>query len=201
MLLFTLKEHSPKPSILSLQERFQDTTTSYGHRDQQCHMTKDTSTNAKQETGIFRSKIKNLGYSSKADTTSNQHFSSGYSSKETGGPATYGGGKVVTSTVYNPKKLTFGFGEIGYHPKIQRPSLLGNSVNSDKPITHGTVLEFVDFVDLYRSFSLRVRKDLKDLFEQFAVVQPAIERKMPGGYLQFLCFSSSKYFKMKTKLL
>ncbi|KAF6199527.1 hypothetical protein GE061_007553 [Apolygus lucorum] len=36
-------------------------------------------------------------------------------------------------------------------------------------ITHETQLDFVDFVALFRSFSLRARKDLKDLFDQFSM--------------------------------
>nr|CAD7593770.1 unnamed protein product [Timema genevievae] len=36
-------------------------------------------------------------------------------------------------------------------------------------ITHETQLDFVDFVALFRSFSLRARKDLRDLFEQQAI--------------------------------
>uniref|UniRef100_A0A8D9BY52 Phosphoinositide phospholipase C n=2 Tax=Cacopsylla melanoneura TaxID=428564 RepID=A0A8D9BY52_9HEMI len=35
-------------------------------------------------------------------------------------------------------------------------------------ITHETTLDFTDFVLIFRSFSLRMRKDIKDLFEQFA---------------------------------
>ncbi|XP_073996296.1 uncharacterized protein isoform X2 [Rhodnius prolixus] len=35
-------------------------------------------------------------------------------------------------------------------------------------ITHETQLDFVDFVALFRSFSLRARKDLKDLFDLFS---------------------------------
>ncbi|RZF45196.1 hypothetical protein LSTR_LSTR009967 [Laodelphax striatellus] len=36
-------------------------------------------------------------------------------------------------------------------------------------ITHETQLDFVDFVALFRSFSLRSRKDLRDLFDQLAL--------------------------------
>ncbi|XP_046989883.1 1-phosphatidylinositol 4,5-bisphosphate phosphodiesterase epsilon-1-like [Schistocerca americana] len=36
-------------------------------------------------------------------------------------------------------------------------------------ITHETQLDFVDFVALFRSFSLRARKDLRDLFDQLAI--------------------------------
>ncbi|XP_067003645.2 1-phosphatidylinositol 4,5-bisphosphate phosphodiesterase epsilon-1 isoform X2 [Anabrus simplex] len=36
-------------------------------------------------------------------------------------------------------------------------------------ITHETQLDFIDFVALFRSFSLRARKDLRDLFEQLAI--------------------------------
>jgi len=37
-------------------------------------------------------------------------------------------------------------------------------------ITQSSVLSFVDFVDLFRAFALRMRKDLRDLFEQQATV-------------------------------
>ncbi|XP_059477759.1 uncharacterized protein LOC132198045 isoform X2 [Neocloeon triangulifer] len=37
-------------------------------------------------------------------------------------------------------------------------------------ITNETQLDFIDFVNLFRSFSLRLRKDLRELFEQFATV-------------------------------
>lgn len=35
-------------------------------------------------------------------------------------------------------------------------------------ITHSTQLSFLDFVDLFKSFGLRCRKDLKDLFDQMS---------------------------------
>ena len=35
-------------------------------------------------------------------------------------------------------------------------------------ITHSTQLSFLDFVDLFKSFGLRCRKDLKDLFDQLS---------------------------------
>ena len=45
--------------------------------------------------------------------------------------------------------------------------------NKNHSITHSTRLSFFDYVDLFRSFSLRSRKDLRDLFEQFAIGKPA----------------------------
>uniref|UniRef100_T1IQR7 Phosphoinositide phospholipase C n=1 Tax=Strigamia maritima TaxID=126957 RepID=T1IQR7_STRMM len=44
-------------------------------------------------------------------------------------------------------------------------------------ITHATQLDFIDFLDLFRAFSLRTRKDLKDLFEQMAT-QPKIVKEL-----------------------
>lgn len=45
--------------------------------------------------------------------------------------------------------------------------------NKNNSITHSTRLSFFDYVDLFRSFSLRSRKDLRDLFEQFAIAKPS----------------------------
>lgn len=57
----------------------------------------------------------------------------------------------------------------------RRSSVLGKHIfgeNKNNPITHSTRLSFFDFLDLFRSFCLRSRKDLRDLFEQFAVAKP-----------------------------
>ncbi|PVD29971.1 hypothetical protein C0Q70_09232 [Pomacea canaliculata] len=45
---------------------------------------------------------------------------------------------------------------------------------SSASITHSTQLSFLDFVDLFKSFGLRCRKDLKELFEQIAVPRQSI---------------------------
>lgn len=45
--------------------------------------------------------------------------------------------------------------------------------NKSSSITHTTRLSFFDFLDLFRSFALRSRKDLRDLFEQFAIAKPS----------------------------
>src|ERR1700743_2673665 len=42
-------------------------------------------------------------------------------------------------------------------------------------ITHSTILSFFDFIDLFKAFNLRCRKDLGDLFERLAVSEPALE--------------------------
>ncbi|XP_052770885.1 1-phosphatidylinositol 4,5-bisphosphate phosphodiesterase epsilon-1-like [Mya arenaria] len=58
----------------------------------------------------------------------------------------------------------------------RRSSVLGKHLlgeNKNNSITHSTRLSFFDFVDLFRSFSLRSRKDLRDLFDQFALTKPS----------------------------
>ena len=74
---------------------------------------------------------------------------------------------------FHPSKLTFRFIESGYRPRNNRRLSMGSVTSSDNPIMHSTVLELMDFVDLFKAFALRCRKDLKDLFEQVAVQEPA----------------------------
>lgn len=82
-------------------------------------------------------------------------------------------------TVFKPKHLTFNFSGTGYRPRnLRRLSLGGRNSDQNKPITHSTVLSFLDFIDVFKSFALRSRKDLKDLFDQFAPSQPSIEKKL-----------------------
>ena len=88
-------------------------------------------------------------------------------------------GKFAPITVFKPKNLTFNFIKSGYRPRNRRRlSLGGRSSDPNKPITHSQSLDFLDFVDLFRAFSLRCRKDLKDLFEQVAISKPSIEKKL-----------------------
>lgn len=51
--------------------------------------------------------------------------------------------------------------------------------NKINDITHSTQLAFLDFVDLFKSFSLRCRKDLKELFEHFATMRVADTLQTP----------------------
>ncbi|XP_064631376.1 uncharacterized protein LOC135489776 isoform X2 [Lineus longissimus] len=56
--------------------------------------------------------------------------------------------------------------------RARRLSLgIRKSPGNMKPITHSTQLEFLDFVDLFKSFYMRLRKDLREIFEQFAVTK------------------------------
>ena len=58
----------------------------------------------------------------------------------------------------------------------RRTSCLGKNLteegNKNNSITHSSRLTFFDFLDLFRAFMLRSRKDLRDLFEQFAITKP-----------------------------
>lgn len=43
-----------------------------------------------------------------------------------------------------------------------------------EPLTQAAELDFSDFVALYKSFSLRARKDLREIFKQFAVTRKSL---------------------------
>lgn len=56
---------------------------------------------------------------------------------------------------------------------------VGTGDNKMSSITHSTQLTFLDFVDLFKAFGLRCRKDLKDLFEQFAMTPKPNDKDIP----------------------
>ncbi|XP_071091113.1 1-phosphatidylinositol 4,5-bisphosphate phosphodiesterase epsilon-1-like [Haliotis cracherodii] len=72
---------------------------------------------------------------------------------------------------FRPRSLTFSFTN-RYRSRRRRMSLgCKTGDNKTNSITHSTQLSFLDFVDLFKAFGLRCRKDLKELFEQFAVTK------------------------------
>ncbi|CAL1528797.1 unnamed protein product, partial [Lymnaea stagnalis] len=68
---------------------------------------------------------------------------------------------------FRPRSLTFSFTS-RYRSRRRRMSLGCRSGDKAGSITHSTQLSFLDFVDLFKSFGLRCRKDLKDLFDQMS---------------------------------
>jgi hypothetical protein len=69
--------------------------------------------------------------------------------------------------------------------KRRRISLgVGTGDNKMSSITHSTQLTFLDFVDLFKAFGLRCRKDLKDLFEQFAMTPKPNDKDIPVNRTQ-----------------
>ncbi|CAG5127270.1 unnamed protein product, partial [Candidula unifasciata] len=68
---------------------------------------------------------------------------------------------------FRPRSLTFSFTS-RYRSRRRRMSLGCRSCDKSSSITHSTQLSFLDFVDLFKSFGLRCRKDLKDLFDQMS---------------------------------
>lgn len=68
---------------------------------------------------------------------------------------------------FRPRSLTFSFTS-RYRSRRRRMSLGCRSGDKSDSITHSTQLSFLDFVDLFKSFGLRCRKDLKDLFDQMS---------------------------------
>ncbi|ESO98394.1 hypothetical protein LOTGIDRAFT_114718, partial [Lottia gigantea] len=74
---------------------------------------------------------------------------------------------------FRPRSMTFSFTN-RYRSRKRRMSLGCRSGDKSTSITNSTHLSFLDFVDLFKSFGLRCRKDLKDLFEQFAVAKTSL---------------------------
>ncbi|KAH9518382.1 1-phosphatidylinositol 4,5-bisphosphate phosphodiesterase epsilon-1, partial [Bulinus truncatus] len=68
---------------------------------------------------------------------------------------------------FRPRSLTFSFTN-RYRSRRRRMSLGCRSGDKSSSITHSTQLSFLDFVDLFKSFGLRCRKDLKELFDQMS---------------------------------
>lgn len=90
-------------------------------------------------------------------------------------PPTVGGAITVPShPTPRSRNLTFDFSSLRH--RRHKPGYRGppGGVSSEKSsiITMSSHLSFVDFVDLFRSFVLHMRKDLLDMFEQNAVILP-----------------------------
>ena len=173
------QDSSPRTTVMNFQSHFQEHLHNQGHKE-----------------NSLRQKVISIATGGGGNKESNQTATQ---SKQTDFPNTSGQtlSKIGPITIFRPRNLTFNFVENGYRPRDPRRLSLGGKGNMDssRPITHSTVLDFVDFVDLYKSFSLRCRKDMKDLFEQFATEKPAVERPMPKDLLHML--PPAKYSGMK----
>ncbi|XP_062591377.1 uncharacterized protein LOC134252848 isoform X1 [Saccostrea cucullata] len=93
-------------------------------------------------------------------------------------------GKLSPNLGFRPRSSTFSFTN-RYRMKRRRISLgVGTGDNKMSSITHSTQLTFLDFVDLFKAFGLRCRKDLKDLFEQFAMTPKPNDKDIPVNRTQ-----------------
>ncbi|KAK3797679.1 hypothetical protein RRG08_054698 [Elysia crispata] len=81
---------------------------------------------------------------------------------------------------FRPRSLTFSFTS-RYRSRRRRMSLGCRSGDKSGSITHSTQLSFLDFVDLFKSFGLRCRKDLKELFDQMCSNKKAHVEEITGG--------------------
>ncbi|XP_021351592.1 uncharacterized protein LOC110449213 [Mizuhopecten yessoensis] len=92
---------------------------------------------------------------------------------------------------FRPRSMTFSFTN-RYRSKRRRMSLgMRSTDNKMTPITDSSQLTFLDFVDLFKSFSLRCRRDLKDLYEQLALtMKPTPGKDIPTA-LRTHCNSAS----------
>lgn len=106
----------------------------------------------------------------------------------------------IQTTNYLPgfrsRNITYSFTE-HYHSRRRKRSLnagrcLPSSESRSIAITHSTQLSFLDFVDLFKAFELRCRKDLKDLFEQFAITKTLAEIEETVSYDHHMYKPSTK---------
>ncbi|GFN90739.1 phosphoinositide phospholipase c, partial [Plakobranchus ocellatus] len=81
---------------------------------------------------------------------------------------------------FRPRSLTFSFTS-RYRSRRRRMSLGCRSGDKSSSITHSTQLSFLDFVDLFKSFGLRCRKDLKELFDQISSSKRAHVEEVTGA--------------------
>lgn len=80
-----------------------------------------------------------------------------------------------------PRNLTFSFTNC-YRNKRRRMSLGVHSMdNKTSSITHSIQLTFLDFIDLFKAFSLRCRRDLKDLFEELTLPCKPNSKEQPAN--------------------
>jgi len=84
------------------------------------------------------------------------------------------------NTMFHPKSLTFGFQNRGLPLHDWKHfSLKYQLQESSEPITHISHFSFVDFVQLFKCFYVLIRKDVKELFDEFALNNPE-PVPMPG---------------------
>ena len=121
------------------------------------------------------------------------------------------------STVFHPSKLTFRFLETDFVARSEQRRLsmgaLRMTASSDRlsserqpSLVHSTVVELVDFIDLFKAFVLRSRKDLANLFERFAVAESktsvtSLQDDTPASSFPLhSCKSTLNYLKHKTSI-
>ena len=86
------------------------------------------------------------------------------------------------SAVFHPSKLTFRFLESDFLSVSEqrrlsmgalRASPSSEHLSSERPrsLVHSTAVELVDFIDLFKAFVLRSRKDLAQLFHRLAIAE------------------------------
>ncbi|XP_033632686.1 uncharacterized protein LOC117294412 isoform X1 [Asterias rubens] len=68
---------------------------------------------------------------------------------------------------------------LSHHPRRKSPSL--GSVGSQSLLTMNSQLSFTEFVELFKSFSLRCRKDLKDIFDSYSKPYSSSKDSLAAG--------------------
>ena len=90
--------------------------------------------------------------------------------------------KFTPLPIFKPKNMTFNFLGRRFKPRDTKYLSWSAECDVNKPITHSSKLEFLDFVELFQSFSLWCRKDLKDIFDQIATTTPKVQKKISPKY-------------------
>lgn len=84
---------------------------------------------------------------------------------------------IRKSGPFQPKNLTFNFSQ-----QARRP-VNHSSTPILRRITPSSLLEFTDFVDLFKAFMIQMRKDIREIFRQLLLLQ---SRKKQSEHVQRL---------------
>jgi hypothetical protein len=87
--------------------------------------------------------------------------------------------KVNIKTIFHPESLTFGFQNRGLPSRDWKRFSLRSQLQETQPITHVNQFNFLDFVQLFKCFYVLLRKDIKELFEEFADASPESSQMAP----------------------
>ena len=151
--------------------------------------TKPTTAVAASDSPGLKSKLK--GRLNATSTDQSTHVDSAlYSSWSENSAAKLGKASATIAEVqksghFLSKNLTFNFTRRGRRPAGLRlqPAATHAQHAGCKPIAQSTTLNFPDFVDLFKAFAIRTRRDIKDLFDQIMMEQgvSAVEKFTSGS--------------------
>lgn len=101
-----------------------------------------------------------------------------------------GAKSVLSGNTFSPNKLTFNFSNS--QRASHRKNMYHNRSTHEGPSLYTSILEFSDFVELFKSFATYCRKDIKDLFDQFAIDERVAVKEKNTEQVKVLAPHASK---------